>query len=94
MAVAPHAGAFEQVDALAPDSQLGPLIAWSRDRGGDVAWVGHMPDVSELTAALIGAGHGRISFNKGAAACVEFAGPVEPGRGELCWLATAKLLDC
>jgi phosphohistidine phosphatase SixA len=93
MDVAPHAGKCDALEALAPGSNAGPLLAWTKLQTGDVAWVGHAPDVGQLTAVLIGDGSSSIHFNKGATACIEFTGPVAAGRGELCWLATAKLLD-
>jgi len=33
-----------------------------------------------------------VRFAKGAIAAIGFEGSVAPGNGELCWLATAKLL--
>ena len=90
---APHVQVRETLEALAPGSQLAPLLAWSQSQAGDVAWVGHAPDVGELTAALIGGPTSFIHFSKGAIACIEFAGRPEADRGELRWLATAKLFD-
>ena len=81
---------------LAPGGELAPLVAWSAARqsaGADqIAWVGHAPDVGEITAQLIGDGAGAIDFSKGAVAAVEFDGPIALGAGVLRWLATAKLL--
>src|SRR5262245_3120798 len=49
---------IEELDALRPGSDLAALIAWSRDpaESGDVCWVGHMPDVAFLAAALVSEG--------------------------------------
>ena len=81
------------VDALAPGSNLDVLLEWTSLRTpSDVAWVGHAPDVSHLTAALIGDALAAIRFGKGAVAAVEFDRPPATGQGELKWLATAKML--
>jgi phosphohistidine phosphatase len=85
------------LDALAPGSDLASLLAWTEREAADcdeVAWVGHAPDVSHLTAALIGSPQGWIRFAKGAVASIEFDDSPAPGGGELRWLTTAKLLGC
>ena len=85
------------LEALAPGSDLGQLVHWTNHdaaKCGEVAWVGHAPDVDRLTAALIGDGRASIQFSKGAVAAVEFDGPVQPATGQLRWLVTAKLLGC
>jgi phosphohistidine phosphatase len=82
------------LDALAPGSDLKTLLAWtSRVPEVDVAWVGHAPDVGELTAALIGDGSASIRFAKGAVAAIRFE-QAATSRGELEWFATAKILGC
>ncbi len=89
---APHAPTPEELDDLKPGGRLEPLLAWTAEcRDGDVAWVGHAPEVEELTAALIG-GEAALHFAKGAVAAVEFTGRVAAGQGLLLWLATAELL--
>ncbi len=83
--------------ALEPNSDLPALLDWmARSACGydQVAWVGHAPDVGEMTAALIGDGYSRIRFAKGAVAAIRFDGLPRRGSGQLRWLATAKLLDC
>lgn len=83
------------VEALSPGSSLEPLIQWTREQGAeDVAWVGHAPDVGELTAALIGDGSAALRFSKGAIAAIDFDGRLSAGAGELRWLVTANLLNC
>jgi len=82
---------------LAPGSDLGGLLEWTREAAGErdeVAWVGHAPDVGQLAAALIGDAQGWIRFAKGAVAAIHFQGPPAPDEGELRWLVTAKMLGC
>jgi phosphohistidine phosphatase len=83
-----------ELEELAPGSQLDRLIAWTNQqaRGRDVAWVGHAPDISMWAGGLLGAAPGAIAFGKGAVAALEFGDRIERANGELCWLATAKLL--
>lgn len=88
----PDETTLEELEALAPGSDLKALMAWTRQADGeDVAWVGHAPDVEELTAALIGDGSAGICFKKGAVAAVRFDN-LSAGHGELEWLVTAKSL--
>ena len=83
---------------LAPGGDLEPLLAWTRGKSpAAVAWVGHSPDVEELTAALLGDARARIRFAKGAVACLEFSdtlaeSTLAAGQGELLWLTTAAML--
>ena len=84
---------IEELDALEPGSYLEPIVEWTRAQGDvNVCWVGHSPDVEQFAAALVGPGSSRIRFAKGAVAAIEFDDEIEPGAGELHWLATAKLL--
>lgn len=81
-------------EELAPGASLGLMIRWTAEQTGheQIAWVGHMPDVSMMAAALIGTPNAAVDFAKGAVAAIRFDGPVALGQGELRWLATAKLL--
>jgi phosphohistidine phosphatase len=82
---------------LEPGSDLPGIIAWTlREAPGcrQVAWVGHAPDVGEMTAALIGHSRASIRFAKGAVAAIDFEDQPGPGEGELRWLVTAKVLGC
>jgi phosphohistidine phosphatase len=91
-AALPKSTTLDELDALAPGSDLKALMAWSRQTDNiDVAWVGHSPDVEELTAALIGDGSAGICFKKGAVAAIRFENQ-SSGHGELEWLLTAKSL--
>lgn len=79
--------------ALAPESDLDALLAWTAQQKGNVVWVGHAPDVGELLSGMIGGG--AYDFAKGAAAAIEFADePPAAGAGQLRWLVTAKTLGC
>ena len=81
--------------ALAPGARINELLEWTaKVNQPEVAWVGHMPDVGDLTSILIGAATNRIGFSKGAIAAIDFNGRAEVGRGILCWLLTAKMLGC
>lgn len=54
-----------------------------------VMLVGHEPNMSAVIGHAIGDGH--VEMKKGAVACVEFPDPASP-RGELLWLAPARIL--
>jgi phosphohistidine phosphatase len=94
--IAHHVAGIPKIDdleALAPGSEIEPLLEWSRDQGdADTCWVGHSPDVERLAAQLIGDGTARIRFAKGAVAAISFEAEINSGAGELYWLATAKSL--
>lgn len=78
---------------LVPGARLEPLLPWLRQQQeGDIALVGHAPDVSHLLLAFIGGTSGHIDMEKGAVAAINFNGAVEPGTGTLEWLATADML--
>jgi len=84
-----------ELPALAPNSHFAELLRWTEAQGGvNVAWVGHAPDVGDLTAQLIGRGAANIRFAKGACAEIRVHPPLASARGELAWLATAKILGC
>ena len=86
-----------ELDALLPGSDREALLEWTARQSpehGQVAWVGHAPDVGRLAADLIAESGGWIRFAKGAAAAIRFHGTPAVGDGELRWLVTAKLLGC
>lgn len=87
----PKSTELVELPALAPGSDLRAALEWSRAVEADVVWVGHSPDVEELTAQLIGDGQTSIRFAKGAAAAIRFE-RVTASQGELEWLVTAKML--
>lgn len=79
-------------EELAPGSDLAGIVAFSRRHAGDIAWVGHAPDVGDFAARLIGDGAAAIDFAKGAVAAIEFDGPPAEAAGRLLWLVGPKLL--
>jgi phosphohistidine phosphatase SixA len=79
---------------LAPGSEIDPLLEWSAGQAGDVAWVGHAPDVSRLLADLVGGDGNAFHCAKGACAAVECDPAPARGAGTLCWHVTAKMLGC
>jgi phosphohistidine phosphatase len=77
---------------LAPGARVESLLPWSRQQAsGDVAWVGHAPDVNHWIADLVGGGAG-FELDKGAVAAMSFDSKIEAGAGTLQWLATAEVL--
>jgi phosphohistidine phosphatase len=81
------------LDELAPGARLEEVLPWTRQQpAGDVAWVGHAPDVNHFVAALIGGGSGHADMDKGAVAAIDFDGTLEVGAGTLRWLSTAEVL--
>lgn len=94
--VVPGCPAAEEVPELAPGCELAALIAWTeRRKASHIAWVGHAPDVEDLTATLIGGRQAAIHFSKGTIAAIDFEDdqPLAAGAGELRWLVTTKLFE-
>ncbi len=86
-----------ELDELAPGSDLEGLLGWTGQQAaeyGQIAWVGHAPDVGRLTGDLIGQPDAWIRFAKGAVAAIRFEDLPQLGGGELRWLVTAKVLAC
>jgi phosphohistidine phosphatase SixA len=81
------------LDILQPSSDIGALLQWSKETNcQQICWVGHAPDVSHMTTALVGQGRFNIRFAKGAVAAVRLFSEIDYGAGELYWHTTAKLL--
>lgn len=58
-----------------------------------VAMVGHRPCLHELASYLLtGATESDVTIKKGGVVCLRFNGPIQPGAGQLRWLATPKIL--
>jgi phosphohistidine phosphatase len=84
-------------EELLPDGDIDSLLSWTAGQAAEhpqIAWVGHAPDVSFITLALIGNPNGSLRFAKGAVAAVRFDDKPQLGAGELRWLVTAKILGC
>jgi phosphohistidine phosphatase len=84
-----------ELNELRPGSDLPVILHWTAKNAGkhpEIAWIGHAPDVSRLTAAMIGDGNSQIRFTKAAVASIRFDGSPALAAGELQWLATARLL--
>lgn len=84
-------------EELLPGGDLSSLLSWTilqAEKHQQIAWVGHAPDVEQITASLIGQSESSIRFAKGAIAGVRFVDTIDLGAGELRWLVTAKVLNC
>jgi phosphohistidine phosphatase SixA len=82
-----------EVSSLEPHSRLDDLLAWTAERKeSEAAWVGHAPDVSLLSGALLGSCQESLDFPKGGVAAIDFDDHPAQGKGRLRWFATAKLL--
>jgi phosphohistidine phosphatase len=93
-AIGDHAEVVQRAELL-PGGDAESLIAWTAKqarRHGQMAWVGHAPDVGRLAAAVLGQSGGWLHFSKGAVAAIRFEASPWSGRGELRWLVTAKVL--
>lgn len=95
--IAEHLGGETPVvplDELAPGTDLEGLLDWTAEQSGDVCWVGHSPDVGDMTAALIGDRYSLIRFGKASIAAIRFDSRPAQRQGELEWLVTPKMLGC
>jgi phosphohistidine phosphatase len=88
---APRGPAVIERAELAPGGDPAGLLQFTVAQPSGVAWVGHAPDVEELTELLIG-GRARVRFAKGAICAIEFPEVLAPGQGVLAWLVTAKVV--
>lgn len=77
---------------LPPEKATAELAVY--EAAESVAVVGHRPCLHELASYLLtgGATGADITIKKGGALCLRFSGSVEPGAGQLRWLATPKIL--
>ncbi len=79
----------EVCDELAPDGKRRKLTRFLRDLGAEsVAVVGHMPDLGEYVAWLIGSRKAQVDLDKAGVARVHFDGKPGKGDGVLTWLIT------
>jgi phosphohistidine phosphatase len=76
-------------DELAPGGRRRQLARFLQKLEGErFALVGHLPDIGELAAWLIGNRRVNIDFPKAGSAYIECAESPEKGGGVLVWLAT------
>lgn len=83
------------VDALRPGGSWREVIErlqHGRGAGGTLALVGHDPDLGKLAGTLVFGAPRPLPLKKAGACAIDFEGPVEPGRGQIAWLLTPKLL--
>jgi phosphohistidine phosphatase len=74
-------------DAFIPDGKPKKGGAFLSELGGQrVAVVGHMPQLGEFTAWLIGSRKAQIDFAKAGVAYVECGDEIDKGAGTLIWL--------
>ena len=87
----PEKPPVEQLEALTPGADVAAALSWCREHSqGDLAWVGHNPDVEWIVPELIGDPEAGVRFAKGSIAAIEFKRAPRLGEGELKWRATAK----
>jgi phosphohistidine phosphatase len=78
-------------DALAPGGKRRRLTRFLRDLGVDtVALVGHMPDLAEYAAWLIGSRKAQVDLAKAGVARIVCQGTPDKGEGVLTWLITPE----
>lgn len=85
--------ALQPEDSFAPGCQPGDVINWLRKAMVEqAAYVGHAPDVDQVTAALLGSGEAAVRFSKGAVAALDLDLDLPTPSGTLRWLVNPKLL--
>jgi phosphohistidine phosphatase len=75
---------------LAPGGRSKKLAEVLAEQVGDVAIVGHNPDLEEHVAWLIGSRKAQVTMAKGAVACLRCEGPFDKGCATLLWLLTPE----
>jgi phosphohistidine phosphatase len=88
---------LEVLPGLAPGGSLTAVTTWLTGQPpGDIALVGHMPDIADLASVLACSnGAANVVFKKAAVLCLEFDGPALAGAGRFVWLmqpGTLRLL--
>jgi phosphohistidine phosphatase len=80
---------LDECDALAPGGKTRKLARYLWKKGaGSVALVGHMPDLAEHAAWLIGSKKAQLEIAKAGAAYIECEKLPAKGSGMLTWLIT------
>jgi phosphohistidine phosphatase len=78
-------------DELAPGVKTKRLARFLRELDGQsLALVGHMPDLAEHAAWLIGSKKAQVDFAKGGVAFIRCSDEPRKGSGMLIWLATPE----
>jgi phosphohistidine phosphatase len=81
-------------EALAPGAKPRKLARYLWKKGcGSIALVGHMPDLAEHAAWLIGSKKAQLELAKAGAACIECEKLPAKGSGVLTWLVTPAWCD-
>ena len=86
-------GKVDTLAALAPGQAPGAVLAAlaKAAKPGGIALVGHQPELGELAAHLIGAGHA-LEFKKGGACRIDIERLSSPGAGRLVWFLEPRAL--
>jgi phosphohistidine phosphatase len=78
-------------DAFTPDGKPKKAAAFLSELGGErVAVVGHMPQLGEFTAWLIGSKKAQVNLDKAGVALVQCGDEIDKGAGTLIWLVTPE----
>jgi len=85
---------LEEEPSLASGARIERVLkVLSRCEGaGSILLVGHQPDLSEMTAALIGGDQSAIAYGTGSLACVDVSAIPPVDSGTLRWLLTLNQL--
>ena len=81
----------KQVEGLAPNDPVEPVVDCLRKEPKDVMLVGHLPHLSRLTHTLLGLKpeDGLIRFQMGGCVCLERD---DSGKWAVCWMLSPDLL--
>jgi phosphohistidine phosphatase len=89
--LAPPTPELHTCDHLAPGGKRRKLTRFLSGLGvQSVAIVGHLPDLNQYAAWLIGSKKAQIEIAKAGVACVHFDDEPERGAGALTWLVTPQ----
>lgn len=80
--------ALQECSALEPGGSVKELAQLLQEQTGDVAVVGHNPDLEWHIAWLIGSRKAQVAMAKGAVACLDCEHPLRKGCATLRWLIT------
>jgi phosphohistidine phosphatase len=84
----PH---LQECELLAPGFKRRKLARFLDDLNEDgVALVGHMPDLAEFAAWLIGSRKAQLDLDKAGVACIRCTQALSKGEGMLTWLVTPE----